>query len=320
MSPLRKRRQGGFTLVEIVVAVTLLALLTSMLFTYFEPWVRYKAKLDTERELAAIAQALEAAYRDNAFGIDNIVGAVVQLPSGNIDAAARATDTTFAALLNYSTISPAEMARDGYGKPYTVFVSRRLMRQVAGTSLYYHVVAIVSSGMREGAAQSTFDPATGTLTLDAVETGVVVDGFRIQREHYLLTLAKIKTLAGAYTTYFQSRYLNDTSRSIGVNYFANRDPGGNVSGTWDRGGAVLNSATVANPATVTAVNLAAVLGVSTNDVTTGYGRPIYIDNASDAVRNPNNTAASMRAAPYTARLWAELPGGQTLTVSAMGTY
>lgn len=313
-------KQSGFTLIEIIIALFILAMITAMLTTYFEPWAEYKARIDTQNKLAILQEALTDAYRDNAYAIENNPGQVITLPNGNITPTNVATNTTFAGLMNYASASPATMARDGYGKALTVFVSDMLSKNIGGTTLDYHVIAIVSSGEESGPVKSTFNASTGALTLAPAETAVLINGYDIQYGLYKTTLDRLDNLSQLYQTYFLSRYMNDPGRSYGVDYFACGDVGGGcgTQAQWDSTGSIQNSQ--GQPATAAQVNLQSTLGLSNDDVTDAWGNPIYVDNDSSATRNPYNANTSMTTPPFTASIYANLPGGQKLSVTAQGTY
>ncbi|MDE3021185.1 MAG: prepilin-type N-terminal cleavage/methylation domain-containing protein [Pseudomonadota bacterium] len=334
----RSAAQGGFTLIEIIIALIVITLITGMIASSFGPWAKYKAKVDTENQLASIQQALTTAYEDNAAAIDNVSTATITLPGGNIASTAVATSTTFQPLISYSSMSPAAMYRDGYSKPLTVFVSNQLTTTIDNTVLSYHVIAVVSSGQRMGAEKSTFDPNTGILTLDPSETGIVINGLNIQYALYQQTMTKLQNIAKLYSNYYESRYMNDPSRSYGIDYFANTNGGsGAVSSntSWDQTGCVNNSVmggsqnitngcTASNPAgpagSVAATGLESALGLSSDDVMDAWGNPIYVDNDSASVRSPDNPNAAMQIPPFTALIYANIVGGQTMAVSAAGTF
>ncbi|HCA26380.1 MAG TPA: hypothetical protein DEP05_01815 [Betaproteobacteria bacterium] len=316
------KRQSGFTLIELLIALIIMSLMTAMLVTYFGPWATYKARVDTQNKLALLQEALTDAYKDNALTIDSNAGAAIVLPNGKISSTASATPATFQPIMPYSSTAPLGMARDGYGKALTVFVSDLLSKKIAGATLYYHVIAVVSSGARSrGPAKSTFDPSTGALKLDPYETAVLINGYDIEYAIYRTTRTRLQQLANLYSTYFQSRYMGDSGRSYGVDYFAcgGNPCGASSSPSWDITGTVGNSLQRTNQ-TAAQVNLQTTLGLSHDDVTDGWGNPIYVDNDSSAVRSPSNPSAAMQTPPYTATLYANMPGGQRLSVTAAGNY
>jgi hypothetical protein len=66
--------------------------------------------------------------------------------------------------------------------------------------------------------------------------------------------------------------------------------------------------------------LQAALGLSTSDVLSPWSQPICVDNASNNVRNPNNSSSSMNIAPFSARIVTALPGNQLYAKTVVGSY
>jgi prepilin-type N-terminal cleavage/methylation domain-containing protein len=65
------RTQRGFTILEIVIAVGLLALLSTMMVDAFGPFLNAKNRNDSEEKLVEVVKAVEAAYKAQAFYVDN---------------------------------------------------------------------------------------------------------------------------------------------------------------------------------------------------------------------------------------------------------
>lgn len=309
-------RPGGFSLVEVVIALAVISAIAALAAATLGPWLAFRQSMETERRLKETVQALEAGYRENAMAIDNNPGAVLAFPGSPIANNTTATATTFSAVERYSSLSAAQMASDGFNMPVLVFVSNRLSQQVEGVTLYYHIAAVVSGG-RNGVIQpgTSFDAATGRLVLAGDDKGMIVDGYRVQRANYDLTLAKIRRLALAWQDYFQSRYLAVGTRDVSIDYFGSP---GTPANRWDSGNSVPNT----NGAYVSAVSagIHSVLGLSVSEVTDAYGQALRIDNSSAMTRNPGNPNPSMTTPPYTARVSTVLPGGVVLEMSVSGLY
>ena len=75
-----RSRAGGFTLIEILVALALVTGLTLMMFQAVAPWMNLRQKTETERRLEQVQSALEMAYRVNAMQIEGQAGAVLRRP------------------------------------------------------------------------------------------------------------------------------------------------------------------------------------------------------------------------------------------------
>ena len=254
------KKQSGFTLLEIVIAISLIVILTTLLLTAFGPWMRFKQRLDTESRLKDLAQAATALYRYNAYSVDNTdltgtihstYGAIQinttevletncpMLASASNDPSEIDTNGVLTNLLPmqpYASSSMATLARDGFNNAICVFVSKRNNRGVAGAQLYYHTIAFVSLG--ENATLDTgtkfeLEAASNTwvLRLGGDDRGVMIDGFQLANDNYKLTMDRLQKLTKAYETYFNVRYLSKSDRDITLDYFYigngtnNGDPG-----------------------------------------------------------------------------------------------
>lgn len=253
------KTQQGFTLLEIVIAISLIVILTTLLLTSFGPWMRFKQRLDTESKLRDLAQATTSLYRSNAFMVDDsdltstyngAYGAIrinaSEVLHSNCPALVAGADpsdidsnnilTNLLPLQPYASQAVSALARDGFNNAVCVFVSPRQTRSVAGATLYYHSIAYISLG--ENAAMETgtafaYDTAANvwTLRLAGDDRGVMVDGFQLANDNYKITMDRLQKIAKAYETYFNVRFLSKTDRDITIDYFYindgsnNGDPG-----------------------------------------------------------------------------------------------
>ena len=188
---------------------------------------------------------------------------------------------------------------------------------VAGTNLRFRIVGLVSPG-RNGVVESVFSAATGVLTVNGDDEGELIQGYALLREVYDDTVKRVDRVASAYSTYFQTRYLADPARSAAINYFANTDPAGAVSTSWDQTGAVRSSLSLAMNAQDIGAEVA--LGLSPAELLTTFGQPIQLDNSSGNVNQPDNPDPARVLPPYSARVISALPGGETLIRTVVGNY
>ncbi len=293
------------------------------------------------------------------------------------------------ALGSYLPRSSSDLIKDGYGQTMCIAVSPLLYRTYSGVNLYYRNIAIISrgangsldatlSGSDPSAPQNIneiFQPLSGTLVLDtqaqAYNTSyvvknvfndrgtddkvVLIDGFPLALEAYNKTNQTLKTIKMAYETYFNVRYLMETSRNISYDYFYH-DPA-NPTGRSDQSsvGAIMrthgNSDTTlsatysayakAISGTYNAVRLTndvegngvvnnddLFLGMKSSDLKDAFGYSIYFDNSSSKVRSTsgNNLLPGTDTPPYSATFIARMPvptivaAQQYLTATAIGTY
>jgi len=314
--------QSGFTLIEITVAIGILSVLAFGVIGTFMPLLQAKTEYATNERLAKVALALTSAYRVNARTVDT--SALRELRLSPTVAVANATTATngatqaaLAVLASYGQVSPSDLERDEYAAFFNYFVSNRLTAAMpGGYNILYRKIAIVSPGYNGVLdAGTTMDAATGNLTLAGDDLGVVVDGFQIQKDLSDRTVASVNKIVTAYQNYFTNRYLANPTRDVSINYFANS---GAPASRWDTTGLAANSGGAFTNATT--LNFASALGLSPNDMLDAYGAPIQVDNSSDASRNPNNATLAMQLPPYSALVRAQLMGGQTYQLSAIGGF
>lgn len=331
-------KQRGFTLLELIVALVIITGIYAVASDAFGPALAFRADIETGDRQKNVRKAIYAAYKINALNVDANAAAVLDFGTtngvtyGTINPAlpgangrCTATAATFATIASFSTASPGDLFRDGYGNPFCVYITPRNSLTVSGNTVNYHSVAIVSGG-RNGVvdAGTGLDPVTGSLTIAGDDRGILLDGRAFAQDRYDETFAALKKAADIYQAYFSVRYQSDPSRSISVDYFscgaASCPPASPVAG-WDAGNAMPSTCSGAIPmysATGTSPNT--VLGLSQSDVTDGYGNIIMLDNCGASVRSPGNATATMQAPPYTAVISTTLPGGATLAQTAIGQF
>lgn len=228
-TPRASARAGGFTLVEVLIALAVVTLISLVVLSALGPWLRLKQSVDNERKLQSVRAAVTAYYRANAMALEAEKGARLG-PFENVvpaDGQCASAREAFAAVPQHLADGPDETATDGYRNPLCVFVSRQLARNIDGRLLVYHVFAAVSPGP-DGVldATTTFDPDTGVLSLGEGEStpsddrAVLVNGYDVQLALYQETMARLTRVADAYETYFTARYLAWPDRDVTRYYFA----------------------------------------------------------------------------------------------------
>lgn len=330
------KRQRGFTLVEILVALVLIGGLYAIVSDSFGPALAFRAEIETKEKQKDLRNAIHAAYKINALTVDAEAAAKLDfgtatgvmepaLPNGATKRC-ESTATTFLPVARFSGSSAGVIYRDGYGNPMCLFITPRQSLTVSGSTIYYHSVAVVSPG-RNGVIDTgtTLDNTTGNLTLAGDDIGVLLDGRAMAQDRYQITIDSIRRAADAYQAYFSVRYQTDPARSISVNYFAcgsdTTCPPAAPVPQWDAGNGM--PTTCAGPIAMfqtVGISPHAVLGLSESDVTDGYGNVLTVDNCGPSVRNPSNVNAAMQTPPYTAVISTTLPGGGTLSQTAVGQF
>lgn len=330
------KKQRGFSLVEIIVAMVLMGALYAIASDSFGPALAFRAEIETNERQKDLRQAISSAYKLNAVNVDAVTTATLTfggtfgtLSPALPDATTKrctSTATTFLPIARLSSMAPSDAYRDGYGSPFCVYITTRQSMNISGSTIYFHSTAIVSGG-RNGVIDTgtTLNDTTGDLTLAGDDVGILLDGRNFAQERYDLTLASIKRAADAYQAYSSVRYQTDPARSISVDYFSCGDdstcPPASVNPLWDSGNGMPSTCAGAIPMyRTTGISPHAVLGLSQSDVTDGYGNIITMDNCGASVRSPGNATASLRSPPYTAVISTTLPGGGTLSQTAVSQF
>ncbi len=310
----------GFTMVELAIVLAVLAVLVAISFGPGVKLMRWMQETENKEMLFKLQNAITAVYKANAWSVDNsntntfifsINNIAHTLTNGssiviNNQNALRA----IAASVSGFPISDAD--RDRMRNEMQVFVSNRLVDAASGIN--FRVIAIVSIGW-DGALNSSFDIATGGLSLQGDDMGIVVSGFKIQQDNIAETNKKLSHIRDAYQNYFTSLFMRDPGRSIHINRFARRDNNCRASRFWDANSLIDNSNCVSN--TASGIGLMSAIGASRDAITTAWGREMLVDNSSASTRNPDNTG---NTPPYTARVLAELPWGGFLDATVVGQY
>lgn len=173
--------QRGFTMLEVVVAIMIVAGMTVLLSNAFSPHLAFKQRMDSEDRLKELLKATESMYTANAFAVDNtdLISLDPDFPNlgqlalengvttrtlstacpaksidninpirdpGNISLGPVPQVVNLAALQPYTGRGVEDLAKDGFNNVTCVLVSRRTQIMYSGQILYYHVVAFVSPG------------------------------------------------------------------------------------------------------------------------------------------------------------------------------
>lgn len=240
--PDTRHPQRGFTLLEILVALGVMAMITAIVFPAVSGMIAFGQKQTTKARLNATAQALTLAYRNHAMAVDTEAGRKMCLNYDCTEAFVSATDFDFhpgsvsastahgaataAAMQAVSRVQGIPVSRldvDGYGKHFKYFVSQRQQSVPSGHGvrpIYYHVITIVSSEGRAHLGGATFNTATGAVTLPPGALSVVVSGLGIQQDLYSKTAKKAQRVADIYGQFFTTRYLASLSRDASIDYFS----------------------------------------------------------------------------------------------------
>lgn len=231
------KRQRGFTLIEALIAISIITLMSMLLLGAAGPWISLKQSMDTSRKLADLRQGFYSYYSDNAFQIESS-------PSGQFGGLTTSTVETVDGMRLCKSQGAALQANanrfaegypgvelDGYKNPFCFFVSDIYSEVINGVELPFRNIAVVSTG-----ADGTLHPDTKlnglNLVLGGDDQGVSIVGRDIQRKKLEETQKRMAKIAMMYETYFTTRFLSYADRDITRYYFSKEfDASGFVNST-----------------------------------------------------------------------------------------
>ncbi len=304
--------------------------LTGMLIAVFSGdlahYTKFVQRFETTSRLKDLRVSFEKAYREQMSAVEAVATATFttsdgvltnQIPSVVTNLCASSA-TTLNAVGRYLPDAPTKMMQDAFNRPLCFFITTRQTISIDGIPATFRSIAIVSAGVDGRIDLTTALSATGALTLGGDDEGVVVDGRFLTANQYKETAQKMAKIVQALQTMFQSRYLSNLSRDPSVDYFVNSTPAGTASPRYASGSPIVTTGGAA--VTMTSINAHTALGLSTDDVTDGFGQTINIDNSSNDVRHPDNGAPAQTTPPFTTRISTTLPNGQVFSLTAVGAF
>ena len=324
-----RSRSGGFTLVEILVALALVTGLTLMMFQAVSPWMSLRQKIETERRLDQVRSALETAYSVNAMQIEGQSGAVLRLTHAGTTRDVVASTLTGAsgsrrcdpnqvaaeALAPYVADDVNRSLTDGSKAPLCLFITSRTSQDREGVPIYYHVAAIVALGNDGVLGATTALGSDGVLTIHpgSDDLGVVVNGFTVQYDLYKETRRRVERVADLYGSYFTARYLGNPARDYSIDYFVASN-----AQTYYDGAAAGTGPQPTGSMWMPVSQALANLGLGPDEKVSAYESSNAIEVANQALDSAHiiagvqvqepATKAGLALPPYTALLRARLPG------------
>ena len=322
----------GFSLVEILVAISLMAIMTVAVAPQLKYLVNFQSGMQTQNLLSELQSGFAAAYQANVNSIEANPNAILSFPSGTVAQAlpsgtgrCTATAATFAPWSDYTGQAAGSLVSDGYGAPLCVFINPQSALAINGVNLYYHVVAFVSTGPNRVLDAGTGLNAQGQLVLAGDDTGVTFNGQSFVLGQYNQTVIKMQNIAQALSAYYLMRYQADPTRSASIDYWSNGSGSQTQPATrWDfantspANGLLYSASPVAMYTTGAPTEVASALSLSQNDVTDGFGQIMQFEHATAKVRSPDNGIYAMQFPPYTALISTTLPGGSLLSQAIVG--
>lgn len=248
------KNQGGMSLVELVIGLTLSTVIMIAAFGQFTPWLQVRQKFMTEMKMNEMQRSLLAAYHAKSSNIDatNTMGGsdypeIVPGPTGGLVYFEKnnqmplqtSCNDLVAQTANQSTLikilgnADADFSKDAYGQDICVVVTQANVYDTGSIRIYYHTILLISKG-KNGNIDTKVNLQTGSFTDRDLLPGEpyvtnddiirVVNGYEIQRQKFILARNRLEQTAQAFENYFQIQFLTDTHRDLLKNYFSS-NPG-----------------------------------------------------------------------------------------------
>ena len=314
-----RRPSAGFTLLELTVALGLLMLIGSVLAGTLTPWLAFEQGQDTEQRLLAAQQVWRDWLERHAADIErDPTQPGIPVGSAWLADGSKSDSPNLRSQLGQALGSSApELFEDGFHRPWTLRISRGLARDQRGTTLHYHVLALLSGGANGQIEPGTrFEPDTGLLVLGGDDRGIVVDTWPAAVAQLEVLEQRLQRVAAVWQDWFRARWEGDAARDASIDYFAAACPGDPLANAWDTGADALPApcAESDDPAAP-----GSRLGLSTDELRDPTGAMLRFDAHSGATRNPDRTDPGQNMPPYSAMVSGTLPGGVQIQRAALGT-
>lgn len=282
-----RRSQSGFTIIEMMVAITLVAIMLYVSLPWTEPTLRAVQKQTTQRTLSAYAKYWETWYAYSAYSI------ALRTDQGSLSSAPVVMNaTTQRNELTATTVRPQRttaevdaLSRDGWRRDVQVVMGPQLSKVWRdGITIRYRDIQLISPGV-DGVVSSAYDPGSGIFTKAGDDVVVTLSGFDIAVRRVSDSLARLDDVGKAFQAYFRQRMLADATRDPLRNYFMycpsapdNCDP--TSLGAWQQSASLVSTGVsdASKRYDLVGIPLASIVTYDTDfiEVGTGFGNPMTL--------------------------------------------
>ena len=340
----RINKQKGFSLIEIIIALSLLLILISATQPIIGRLIDFRSNILTDTNINVLGDAVEEWYSENAWDFAQITNSSIPLPNGGSITNNSGTKTDGWQRLAQRYAGSTNFTEDGYNHGYRVFVSAPLTQEYRGVLVPYHVIALVSSsGIGENmndemvsVVNSSFNQGTGAITVNDNESVYIINGFSIQKEIIDTSIERLNRVARSYENFYRLQFLSQ-EREPAINYFARN--GGNPR--WDvsspvvaqcggSGETILSNNQLGHD--INTYGLLNAIGISSEAGESVWGQNFRLLNCGSSssirVRGANRTfsartpssPAGDNTPPYSAILGFHLPNAETYTTTVTSSF
>ena len=329
------RKESGFSLLETIVAVSILSITITIVFFGVSNFVDRSEVQENEKYIQSLANAFKSHYESYAFEVESNSGASYNLPSQGISINNGAISTSSLESLEAMSRSvsiPNLRFTDGFNQPFKILISNRLEKEYQGVYIPYRVIAIVSNvdgdfvnGVPD--FDTTMNVNTGEVNINDGELVSTFNTYKTQVNKFIETKKKIDKIANAYTQFYWSRYNQSSGGGIrSRNYFAS---GGS---NWDSGTSIARTCGSSrqieghnSPGTnISSTGLSNELNIGVSSYLDEWGQELYMLNCGSVdniaignstvrlrPRSPDSPDSNKRTHPYNAIIGVTLSNGQS---------
>jgi prepilin-type N-terminal cleavage/methylation domain-containing protein len=340
----RINKQKGFSLIEMIIALSLLLVLIAATQPIIGRLIDFRSNILTDTNINSLGDAVEEWYSENAWDFGQVTNSSLPLPGGGNMVHNSGTRSAGWERLAQRYAGSSRYTQDGFNHGFRVYISNPLTQEYRGVLVPYHVIALVSSG-GEGEAigdkmvsrvNSVFNQGNGGITVNDNESVYIINGFSIQKEMIDTSIERLNRIARSYENFYRLQFVTQ-EREPAINYFARN--GGNTR--WDisspvvarcggSGDTIMGNNQLGHD--INTYGLLNAIGVSTEAAQSAWGEGFRLLNcgstSSIRVRGANrtfsartpNSPAGNNTPPYSAILGFHLPNAETYTTTVTSSF